>query len=348
MNNILQITLFSIVFFILQVHAGEEPAPFDHPYYSQKDLIKARLQYGTPLEDQYLRYLATLKNNDGVVITPIGDGKRVVLSFKNFNRFIHDEKILHLANAYTQEQLHKPSCPAEAALIQQYTANYISAIEHYERLIYRIDYQGKYVKKDMALKNAFLDAIEANVAQSLPWGLRWLAAFWVENNIKGYTFFKKNPDITSVVKNHLAAMIGKANVEYDFIDTKHLNPNAHQAVILNRNTPWREDTPKQLSAGEIAQELEQNKGLQLNEEELNQACKYHYSMEWHKQKPVDYKLYNQNPEYRKKFCQKLWSIIEDETGLKRYKITQLRYENPVDKNSETNKFVGLFDRIAKK
>ncbi|MBV8661283.1 MAG: hypothetical protein JO129_04015, partial [Candidatus Dependentiae bacterium] len=126
------------------------------------------------------------------------------------------------------------------------------------------------------------------------------------------------------------------------IDDKILHPGAYQAVCLNRNIT-RQDITKQFSVEEMNQQLQ--KCLPLSSEEMKQALKFHYSMSWHKQEPVDYQLYLLDCYHRQKFYESLWPIIKEETRVEQ--IARLKKENPVDINSQTNKFVNLFDRIAK-
>jgi hypothetical protein len=357
----------------IMAFSAEEPPVFDHraysqKAYSQKDLMHVRDAWvgvtqekmehyqnqASERNDGQLLYLSlggnilrSIDPNDKTISTMIDHGREVVtLSYDDFTRLV------------------LPSCPAETDLIERYTKNYRSAIKDYNQLrwgdfeggnISEKDEQGRDVYRKIKMtssgKNALLDSLEAKDAALLPWGFKWLAAYWVEN-CRGFdTKFGMNDCIDvvkPVVEEHLAAMIGKANVNYSNVDLEDkINKHAYRipcVTVLRNRVANRQRTIQQLSV-DIYDEIDKEIKIPLDENELLQESKYHYSIRLHKQKPVDYKLYNRKPEYREKFCENLLPMIQDRDEH----IAQLKAENPVPEevNATTNNFARLLDRIAK-
>ena len=340
--------MFMSLFVLSSIMAfgAEESAPFDHPEYSQKDLIKVRLAWAHQENRvgqlkyeaseiasnhvvQYMTgeagHVAVINANDETITTNIEGNKQVKLSYDDFARLV------------------LPSCPAEIDLIERYTKNYRSAIKDYNELmcgessggyVTVKDEQGRQSQRAMTIaeKNALLDAIEAKHAVSLPWGFKWLAAYWVENFIGFDTKFGMNycfDIVKPVVEKHLAAMIGKQLSSRDDL----INEILHHMALGDLVCHFDSISKEQKKAIEQKKPYFREKMTKLA---IDRAMKLN------QQKPIESELFDSSHEYRQEFCENLLPMIEDRDEH----MVRLKAENPVDTNGATNKFAGLFDRIA--
>jgi|GEM_PF-2387048 len=243
--------------------------------------------------------------------------------------------IFTFLSIYSSDESITSSC-TEKLIIDRYTLNYRSAINHYNKLIDRWN------KKQLSEceQKAVIDARIAEKKRQYPWGFQWIATCIATYSYTA-TIDSSDSYLNDMAKNRFNAIVGKVNDKDPLMDTPHVPQGVMQAIIINRNSFRRRDTTKQLTDQETSIELYHGKNRILTRKEIVNKLAYHRSMFLHQQKPKEYTISDTTPKQRQKFSEKFWPTIEKETWEQQ--ITRLKLKNPIDTNPATNKFARLFE-----